>query len=64
MIINIDEIYSRLCDDEDWDPIVFENDRGQKLRFEQVATLDYGGEHYAYLYEIDERGHMCTIFLQ
>lgn len=56
MIINIDEIYSRLCDDEDWDPITFENDRGQKLRFEQVATLDYEGEHYAYLYEIDERG--------
>jgi hypothetical protein len=56
MIVNIKEIYERLCDSEDWDPIVFENHRGQKLCFEQVATLDYEGEHYAYLYEIDEYG--------
>lgn len=56
MIVNIKEIYERLCDSEDWDPIVFENHRGQKLCFEQVATLDYEGEHYAYLYEIDEHG--------
>ncbi len=62
MIINIDEIYERLADSEDWDPISFENHRGEKLVFEQVATIELDGKNYAYLYEIDARGEHVTDF--
>lgn len=62
MIINIDEIYERLTDSEDWEPIAFENHRGEKLLFEQVATVEYEGKNYAYLYEIDESGEHTTEF--
>ena len=62
MIINIGEIYERLTDSEDWDPVDFENHRGEKLTFEQVATVEYEGKNYAYLYEIDENGEHATDF--
>ena len=62
MIVNIDEIYKRLADDEDWDTISFENHRGEKLSFEQVATLELDGKKYAYLYEIDAQGEHVTDF--
>lgn len=62
MIINIDEIYERLTDNEDWEPVAFENHRGEKLVFEQVATVEYEGKNYAYLYEIDENGEHTTDF--
>ena len=62
MIINLDEIYKRLSDSEDWDPIAFENHRGEKLNFEQVATIEIEGKNYAYLYEIDANGEHTTDF--
>ena len=62
MIVNIDEIYERLSDSEDWEPVTFENHRGEKLLFAQVATVEYEGENYAYLHEIDENGERTTDF--
>ena len=62
MIVNIDEIYERLSDSEDWEPVVFENHRGEKLLFAQVATVEYEGKNYAYLHEIDENGERTTDF--
>lgn len=62
MIVNIDEIYERLADSEDWEPIAFENHRGEKLIFEQVATIELEGKNYAYLYEVDENGEHTTDF--
>ncbi len=62
MIINIDEIYERLTDLSDWEPIYFENHRGEKLYFSQVATLDHEGKTYAYLYETNENGEQVTKF--
>ncbi|MBE6608307.1 MAG: hypothetical protein E7633_07110 [Ruminococcaceae bacterium] len=62
MIVNIDEIYKRLADEEDWDPIEFENHRGEKLIFEQVATIELEGKNYACLYEIDANGEQTTDF--
>lgn len=62
MIVNIDEIYERLSDSEDWEPVIFENHRGEKLIFDQVATVEYEGKNYAYLHEIDENGERTTDF--
>ena len=62
MIVNIDEIYKRLTDSEDWEPVAFENHRGEKLLFEQVATVEYEGKSYAYMHEIDEKGEHATDF--
>ena len=62
MIININEIYERLSSRDDWEPVAFENHRGEKLLFEQVATVEYEGKNYAYLYEIDENGEHTTDF--
>lgn len=62
MIVNIKEIFERLSDGDDWEPIVFENHRGEKLRFEQVATIEYEGKNYAYLYEINKRDEHVNDF--
>ena len=62
MIVNIDEIYERLTNSEDWEPVAFENHRGEKLLFNQVATVEYEGNNYAYLHEIDENGERTTDF--
>ncbi len=62
MIINIEEIFQKLSDSEDWEPVEFINHRREMLRFEQVATIELGGKRYAYMYEIDDDGEHLTDF--
>lgn len=62
MIINIEEIFKKISDPEDWEPVEFINDRREMLRFEQVATIDLNDKHYAYMYEIDDEGDHLTDF--
>ena len=62
MIINIEEIFKKLSDSEDWESVEFINHRNEMLRFEQVATVELDGKNYAYLYEIDDSGEHVTDF--
>ena len=62
MIINIEEIFKKLSNPEDWEPVEFINDRREMLRFEQVATIDLNDKRYAYMYEIDDEGDHLTDF--
>ena len=62
MIINIDDIFDKFTDDEYWEPIEFINHRREMLRFEKVAIVEYEGERYAYLYEIDDDDRHITSF--
>lgn len=62
MILNIEEIFGKLTDNENWEPIEFINHRREMLRFEKIATIELDGNNYAYLYEIDDDGEHITDF--
>lgn len=62
MIINIDDIFEKLTDDNYWEPIEFINHRREMLRFEKVAIIEHEGKNYAYLYEIDDDDEHITDF--
>ncbi len=62
MILNIEEIFKKLSDGSDWEPVEFINHRREILRFEKIATVDFGGKNYAYLHEIDDDDRHATDF--
>ncbi|MBE6618275.1 MAG: hypothetical protein E7626_00660 [Ruminococcaceae bacterium] len=62
MIINAAQIYEKLTDDNNWEPVEFINHRREMLRFEKVAVIDYNGDTYAYLYEIDDEDEHINDF--
>ncbi len=62
MILNIEEIFKKLRDNNNWEPVEFINHRREILRFEKVAAIELDGKNYAYLYEIDDDDEHVTDF--
>ncbi len=48
------DILDVLLDQNDTDPIVLEDDKGKRIRFEQVAIVPYDNKIYAVLKPIDK----------
>ena len=61
------DILDVLLDQNDTDPIVLEDDKGKRIRFEQVAIVPYDNKIYAVLKPIDKiegvKDDEATVFL-